>query len=658
MSLNPAQQKAVDTLSGPVLVLAGAGTGKTRVITARIANLIRHGTKPDRILGVTFTNKAAQEMQHRVGALLKKKSKSKPFLSTFHSLCLKILRQHITRLGYPPRFAIYDRSDQESIAREVLREVRMPEKMLAPSLLLYFVSHWKSNSVSPEEALRIADSDQMHLAAVAFGRYQRRLKNRGAVDFDDLLLCTEHLFREYADVAEEESQKFDQILIDEYQDTNTSQYRIIRTLAERHRNLCVVGDDDQSIYAWRGAKVENILNFKKDWPDAVVIYLQDNYRSTGPILHLANELIAFNAVRHEKVLRAARAGGSKPDIMQLPSEAKEAEEVVSRIRNRLSQPGIEPRDLAILFRTNDQPRVFEQELRKHKIPYILIGGTSFFDRKEVRDILAYLRAIEFPNDDVSVLRIINTPPRGIGQTTIERIQAAANQHEVPIKKIIDSPDLCPELHGEPLKRINSFASLLNDWKELSDQKRLGELMQNLIDQTEYLKEIDRNYQQPEERELRKTILEQMVNAITVYQTESPKPRLGEFIDQLAVGDRDISDEKDKQLARNAVALLTLHSAKGLEFPEVFLVGLEEGILPHHRSLGDEGEDVDEERRLCYVGITRAQERLTLSMALTRLKWGKPRETLPSRFLYEMTGMADNPKYLESVSGRRQSQKQR
>ncbi len=656
MALNPAQQQAVDTLSGPILVLAGAGTGKTRVITARIANLIRHGTKPDRILGVTFTNKAAQEMQHRVGALLKKKSKAKPFLSTFHSLCLKILRRHITRLGYPARFAIYDRSDQESVAREVLREVKMTEQMLAPSLLLFFISQWKSNSISPDQALRVADSDQMHLAAVAFRRYQRRLKNRGAVDFDDLLLCTEQLFHDCPDVSDQESASFDQILIDEYQDTNTSQYRIIRTLAERHRNLCVVGDDDQSIYAWRGARVENILNFKKDWPDAVVVYLQDNYRSTGPILHLANELIAFNAVRHEKILRAARPGGLKPEILQLPSEAKEAEEIVTRVRNRLSQPGIEPRDIAILFRTNDQPRVFEQELRKHKIPYVLIGGTSFFDRKEVRDVLAYLRAIEFGNDDVSLLRIINTPARGIGQTTIERIQAAANAQQVSIKKIIESPSMCPELSGEPLKRIVAFGELLADLRKLSKQKQLGKLMQQLIDRTNYIEEIDRNYRQTDEREARKIMLEQMVNAIAMYQQESTKPRLSEFIDQLAVGDRDIGEDKDKQLSRNAVALLTLHSAKGLEFPEVFLVGLEEGILPHHRSLAENSDEVDEERRLCYVGITRAQEHLTLSMALSRMKWGKPRETLPSRFLYEMTGMADNPKYLESVSGRSQSQK--
>ncbi len=653
MALNQAQQKAVDTLAGPLLVLAGAGTGKTSVITARIGNLIRHGTPADRILGVTFTNKAAQEMQQRVGKVLKKKAKQKPLLATFHSLCLRILRRHISRLGYPEKFAIFDRGDQESLARQVLREVKMTEQMLSPSQLLFHISNWKSHSVMPQEAVRVANDDEQHLAAVAFRRYQRRLKNMGAVDFDDLLLCTEQLFREHPEVTQEEAGRFDQILIDEYQDTNSSQYRIVRHLASGHRNLCVVGDDDQSIYAWRGAQVENILNFKKDWPEAVVVYLEQNYRSTGPILQLANELISFNSIRHDKVLKPARPKGPKPEILQLDSETKEAEEVVSRIKSRLQQPGIEPRDIAILFRTNEQPRTFEQELRKQKLPYILIGGMSFFDRKEVRDILAYLRAIE-SNDDASFLRIINTPARGIGQTSVEKIQRLAADHECSVGDVILNPSVRSELAREALKGATALGQIIDDCRLMLEENKLAAMVQHLIDATGYAREIERHYSNPDERAVRMVILEQMVNAVSVYSQEAEKPTLREFIDQLAVGDRQIDDEKEKQLARNAIVLMTLHSAKGLEFPEVYLVGLEEGILPHHRSLGENDASVDEERRLCYVGITRAQERLTLSMALTRMKWGKPRDTFPSRFLYEMIGMADHPKYVESVTGKRKA----
>ena len=659
MPLNPAQQQAVDTLSGPLLVLAGAGTGKTRVITMRIARLIRSGIKPDRILGVTFTNKAATEMQQRVGKVLggQKKSRGKqqppkPFLSTFHSLCLRVLRRHITRLGYPERFNIADRGDQESLARQVLREVRMSDKMLAPSTMLYHISTWKSRSIGPDEAIQDADTDEKHLAAMAFRRYQRRLKNSGCVDFDDLLLCTEQLFRESDEVATEEAARFDHILIDEYQDTNLSQYRIIKRLAVPHRNLCVVGDDDQSIYGWRGAQVENILKFRDDWPEAEVVYLQENYRSTKPILDLANRLIEFNAIRHDKTLQASRGSSHQPEILQCESETEEAKQIVSRIQQGIASGKAEPKDFAVLFRTKEQPRVFEQELRKQGVPYVLVGGMSFFDRTEVRDLLSYLRIVESDEEDTSLLRVLNKPPRGIGQGTAEKIQQLALDRGIPPTSLVLDPSIHSGLGGKAARGIAELSELISDCRRLIDAGQLAKVLQTVIDRVGYVQELERLYEQPEERELRLAVVEQLVSSLASYCQEEQSPNLRGFIDQLAVGDRTLDDEKEKQLSRNAVALMTLHSAKGLEFPEVFLVGLEEGILPHHRSLEDDDANVDEERRLCYVGITRAEERLTLSLSLARMKWGKPRQTFASRFLYEMTGKADHPKYLECITGQR------
>ncbi len=426
-SLNPAQRDAVLTPSGPLLVLAGAGSGKTRVVTVRIAQLIKMGIAPERILAVTFTNKAANEMQQRVRELIGRKRKAKPLISTFHSLCVRILRRHIHQLGYPTKFTIYASGQQEHVATAVLREVSLDGAKLKPSELLYYISRWKCRSIEPRQAAAAAETDKEHLAAVAYRRYQRQLKAAGAVDFDDLLLCTEQLFRTLPAVRREEARRFDHIMIDEYQDTNGSQYRIIKTLAAGHRNLCVVGDDDQSIYGWRGAEVEHILSFTRDWPNAKVIRLEENYRSTAEILNVANQLIRYNRVRHDKVLRAARAGGERPRILQFQDETAEAEQTIGDIRRRLGSDNVEPCDFAILFRTKEQPRAFEAELRRHNLPYILIGGMSFFDRREVRDVTAYLQLLDNPHDEIALRRVINTPPRGIGPTTVERLAARAAQ---------------------------------------------------------------------------------------------------------------------------------------------------------------------------------------------------------------------------------------
>jgi DNA helicase II / ATP-dependent DNA helicase PcrA len=667
--LNPAQIEAVRTLSGPLLVLAGAGTGKTRVVTYRIANLIRGGTKPDRILAVTFTKKAAAEMQQRAAALLAGKGKAsgigraatrgrakksdappKPEISTFHSLCVRILRRNIKHLGYPEKFVICDRGEQESQARAALRELRAPNAALPPGDLLGFIGRWKSAAVRPEKAAAAVDSEREILAAAGYRRYQDNLKNLGAVDFDDLLLLTEELFEKFPAVRKAEAARFDHVLVDEYQDTNQSQYQIVKGLAKDHRNLCVVGDDDQSIYAWRGAEVTHILRFQQDWPKTKVVRLEDNYRSTPEILHYANTLIAFNRQRHEKTLRPALPSGTRPIIMQCKDETDEAIRVVASIRHQLDAPErerrVEPRDVAILCRTNEQPRSFETELRRANVPYVLVGGMSFFDRKEVRDILAYLKVIDNPRDEPALRRIINQPPRGIGDAAQKRLLEEATSHGKMLWELLSDPIVVGGIDAKTADAVGRFVRLIEKLRAEQQKVGIAELVSHVIDEISYRDSLTKLYPDPSERESRLAALEEIVNAAGSYDANrrgAKAATLAGFLDDVLLGERDDSDEKESQLARNAVALMTLHSAKGLEFPHVYLVGMEEGILPHKRSVEAEGAAIDEERRLCYVGVTRAREQLTLSFALTRRKWGKPRPTVPSRFLYEMTGQADNPR---------------
>lgn len=648
-SLNPPQRTAVDTRRGPLLVLAGAGTGKTRVITYRIAKLINSGTAPDRILGVTFTNKAANEMQERLKKLLRKKGDKEPLISTFHSLCVRILRRHIEILGYPKKFGIYSRGDQESLARSVLKDINVSDALLAPGQLLYYISRWKCKSMMPDDASLDADTDRLLLAAVGFRKYQSKLKSLGVVDFDDLLLLTERLFTNHEDVRKEEAGRFDHLLIDEYQDTNSSQYRIVTALAQDHGNLCVVGDDDQSIYGWRGAEVEHILGFRHDWPGCKVVELVDNYRSTASIIEVANNLIKFNQTRHEKELCAARPGGLTPKIVQYPNETREAAETVLEIRNRMERDGREPRDFAILFRTKEQPRAFETELRKQKLPYVLIGGMSFFDRKEVQDVVAYLRLLGEQPDDLSVLRIANRPPRGVGKKAADQILDHSLKQKVAIWDMLVEGNR-PRLPAAANRGIDGLIGAIKSAKATMKNQTMVDAARKLIETVGYRAEIERLYDDPKERQSRWAGVEQVINALGIYEKDSKKPSMTEFLDRLMLGDQDTNDEKEKQLKKNAIVLMTLHSAKGLEFPEVYMVGLEEGILPHHRSLEEDGEGVEEERRLCYVGVTRAEERLTLSLSLSRMKWGKPRDTQPSRFLYELTNKAEHPNYYAAVNG--------
>jgi DNA helicase-2/ATP-dependent DNA helicase PcrA len=650
--LNAAQRDAVRTLRGPVLVLAGAGSGKTRVITFRIAHLIRSGVRPERILAVTFTNKAAQEMSERAATLLGKRHKTRPHISTFHSLCVNILRREIEAIGYPKSFAIYDRNDQESVARSALRDVKAPTAALRPSDLLYRISRWKMEGKRAEFVAESIEEERDELAAAAYRRYEKSLRAAGALDFDDLLLCTEELFHEHPAALERQQARFEHILVDEYQDTNATQYRIISALARPHRNLCVVGDDDQSIYGWRGADIENILGFDREFADAKIVRLEENYRSTPEVLALANTLIVHNSQRREKTLRATRQSGQPPRFLELDDEVEEAKRVVGEIKYAVSRQLAAPRDFAILFRTNEQPRLFESELRSAQLPYVLIGGMSFFDRREVRDLLAYLKVLANPADEVSLLRIINTPARGIGEASVEKLLTRAVHAGASLWDVLPQAESDGEVPFKAAESIHEFRGLIDHWREKFQQSPLAEQFRGLIERMDYRSEIARNYPDPLDRTNRWNTVEELVNALAQYEERAKKPSLAGFLEDIALVGREEENDKEGKLNRNAVVLMTLHSAKGLEFPNVYLVGVEEGLLPHERALQEGRDGIAEERRLAYVGVTRARDRLTLTYAKSRTKWGKRRPTKPSRFLAEMRGEVAAPEPKESRVGKK------
>ncbi len=638
--LNAAQNEAVTTLSGPLLVLAGAGTGKTRVITMRIANLIRHGIDPERILSVTFTNKAAKEMLERALALLGGRPKRRPWISTFHSFCVRVLRQEIEVLGYPKNFTIYDRSDQEATARRALRDMRVAEKQMKPGDLINRIGQWKSQGVLSHEASEYVDHDGDLLAAMGYKKYQSVLKASGSVDFDDLLLLTNDLFRNHPDVLERYQQRFDHVQIDEYQDTNGSQFDLIAALVRKHKNLCVVGDDDQSIYGWRGADVAHILKFPTVFPGAKVVRLQENYRCTEQILGLANSIVKHNRNRHDKRLFAFKNVPGSVRYREYENEDVEAETVVREIEFHVRNQRAEANDYAILFRTNEQPRAFEFQLRRFKVPYVLLGERSFFDNKECRDLMAYLRIISQPLDEQSLLRIINTPARNISDASVEKILAKAVQSKVRFWDAVPELRDVKEITPKAAAAVESFEQLLADFRRRFDEapKRMAETFHDLLETIDYDNEILRSYKTPEQQMVRQGIVEQVIEMLQQYAANNDEPTLAGFLDETALSGRDDEPDKEDQLKQRGVRLMTIHAAKGLEFPRVYLVGMEEGLLPHRRSVEAEDEtpqSIEEERRLCYVGITRARDSLTLTRALFRKKWGRMRETTPSRFLHEM-----------------------
>ena len=635
--LNPPQREAVVTHSGPLLVLAGAGTGKTRVITYRMAELIRHGIEPDRILSVTFTNKAAREMQERMSNLLGRRLKTKPTISTFHSLCVRILREEIEILGYPKKFTIYDRGDQESAARKALRDIRLTDAALKPADLISRISRWKMEGILADNATNFVNDDRDFLAAAAYRRYQQSLRAAGAVDFDDLLLLTAQLFDEFPEVLQRCQNRFEHVQIDEYQDTNEMQFQIISALVRPHRNLCVVGDDDQSIYGWRGAEVKHILGFQQQFPGAKVVRLQDNYRCTTQIIQLANQLVHHNRGRHEKTL-VAHKSGTEVVFRSYPDEQVEAESVIREINYLVKELNVPPQDLAILFRTNEQPRLFESELRRVHIPYVLVGGQSFFDRREVRDLMAYLKILANPTDEVSLLRIINVPTRGIGDASVEKLLNRAVKSGRKLFDVVSEAAAEREITAKTAANVETFRQLLQEYRERFSAPRasLAATFEALIEAIDYESEIVKQYKDAGQQLARTGVIEECVTALRQYEEKVNRPSIADFLEQTSLTGNEREFGENEEFEKPAVKLMTLHSAKGLEFTRVYLVGWEEGILPHQRSVEDESPTaVEEERRLAYVGITRARDHLAISYALTRMKWGKRRESVPSRFLREM-----------------------
>jgi DNA helicase-2/ATP-dependent DNA helicase PcrA len=659
--LNPAQAEAVLAPPGPLLVLAGAGTGKTRVVITRIAQLVKRGTPPSRILAVTFTNKAAREMLARATTMLgggrprrqpAGEEPQRPEISTIHSLCVRILRRHAARLGYPERFAIIDRGEQEATARSALKAIKVPETTLSPGDLVDRVSRWKSRAVRPAAALDTvpADADDTWtLAAAGYRRYQEALKTAGAVDFDDLLLLVDELFSTDEEVRRAEAGRFDHLLIDEYQDTSGIQERILAALARDHRSICVVGDDDQSIYAWRGAEISHILEFTRRWPGATVVKLEENYRSTPEIIRAANLLIEQNARRHGKTLVSNAPSGMPPAVVQAQDETDEARRVVGDLESLLRERRCSPGESAILVRTGEQTRSFEQELRRKQIPYELVGSRSFFDRREVKDVMAFLRLLVDPDDDLALARIANVPPRGLSAQTVQAARTGAAEAGTSLWRELLTMRERGRLSSAAAGGLATLERLvaLRRATAGAGQPQGALLLRRLLDEVGYRRHLDKEYaDDPAEAESRWACCEEVAAALDEHERGRPhQADLGRvirgFLDDFVLQVEEQEDRfKDDKPKGDVTRLMTLHAAKGLEFDCVWMVGLEEGILPHHRSLAAGLQAIDEERRLCYVGVTRARKRLVLSLCLTRTKWGKSKPCRPSRFLYELTGQAE------------------
>ncbi|MBC8329924.1 MAG: UvrD-helicase domain-containing protein [Planctomycetes bacterium] len=632
--LNPEQRRAAETLEGPLLVLAGAGTGKTRVITYRIAHMLARFIEPESVLAVTFTNKAATEMKERIAALVGKADAERLSVGTFHAFCVRRLRQHADKLGFSKGFSICDASDQQSAVKAAMRELRIPEKTLHPGLVQSRISLAKNQLLSQSELLERSGGDEELVCAV-WERYDAALRRQRMLDFDDLLLQTLKLLQEHPRALRSFRERWQYVLVDEYQDTNGPQYEIVRLICQEHRNLCVVGDDDQSIYSWRGADVRKILGFAKDFPGAEVVRLETNYRSTKDILEAANRVIAHNIGRHPKELRAHAGPGQPVCTFEARDEEDEADFIASEIGFLVRRGDAAWRDVAILVRTQVQPRAFEARLRAAGVPYRLVGGMSFFDRKEIRDLLAYLKLVANPDDESSLLRILNCPPRGVGKTSVERVLAWATERGLSANHAFARAE---EIEKVPAAAKKAVVELLETLAELGRRrggKRLVETLKEMVGRVGYQQEVERCYPDPQTRQVRWAAVEELYNFAENYARRSGKPSLAGFLEELALNAADQQDDDGQD--QDAVALMTLHAAKGLEFPRVYLVGLEEGILPHSRAVAEGG--VDEERRLMYVGVTRAREHLTVSYAAERARFGRRSATTPSRFWYELLGEA-------------------
>ena len=633
-TLNPPQREAVAQTEGPVLILAGAGSGKTRVLTHRIAYLMdEKGVNPWNILAITFTNKAAQEMRERVDKLVGFGSES-IWVSTFHSACVRILRRHIDNLGYDTNFTIYDTDDQKSLMKDVCRKMNIDTKIYKERSLLAQISHAKDELLTPDDMeMKAAGDYNMKKVASVYREYQAALRKNNALDFDDLIVKTVELFEKCGAVLEYYQERFKYIMVDEYQDTNTAQFKFISLLAQRYQNLCVVGDDDQSIYKFRGANIGNILGFEHVFPDARVIRLEQNYRSTRNILNAANQVIANNTERKAKTLWTENEEGSKVHFRQFLNAYEEAEYVAGEI-GKLKRNGLgNYRDCAILYRTNAQSRIFEEKFIAANIPYKLVGGVNFYARKEIKDLLCYLKTINNARDDLAVQRIINVPKRGIGATTLGRVQDYADNMGISLYEALRVAEEVPSI-GRSLSKIDGFVTFIQMLKSKADVLTVEEILQEVIDSTGYVAELEA--EDTEESRARIDNIDELISKTVDYQEameEQNQPAtLSGFLEEVAlVADIDTVDPD-----QDYVLLMTLHSAKGLEFPKVFMVGMEDGIFPSHMTIsyGDDGE-MEEERRLCYVGITRAMKDLTLTCAQQRMIRGETQYNRVSRFVREI-----------------------
>ena len=637
-TLNDMQQAATFYTEGPLLILAGAGSGKTRVLTHRIAYLIEEKhVAPYHIMAITFTNKAAAEMRSRVNQIVGFGAEQ-VWVSTFHSACVRILRRYIDRIGYQNDFTIYDTDDQKKLLKEVIKRLNLDPKMFKESAVQNKISDFKNKLMTTSDVAQMAQTDfkQRNISKI-YDEYQEMLKKNNALDFDDLIMKTVQLFRQCPEVLENYQDRLQYIMVDEYQDTNAAQFALIRLLAERHKNLCVVGDDDQSIYKFRGADIFNILQFEKYFPDAKVIKLEQNYRSTKNILAAANAVIRHNNGRKDKTLWSEKEEGTKIDLYQAEDGYAEADMIASAIKEEVDFGRADYSDFAILYRTNAQSRALEEKLLMKNIPYKIIGGQNFYQRKEIKDVLAYLRVISNSTDDIGVERIINVPKRGIGAASVDKVKDFARAHDMDLYDALLEVEHIPEV-SRAAKKIGTFTELMEQLKADLQEMSLKDLVEEVLAQTGYVAELAA--ENTDEANGRIENIDELISKIAEYENTTDNPSLSEFLEEVAlVSEIDNLDENSSY-----VVLMTVHSAKGLEFPNVFLCGMEDGLFPGYMSImADDEDELEEERRLCYVAITRAMKHLTISYAKRRMLRGETQYNIVSRFVKEIPPMIVNSK---------------
>ena len=629
-TLNDMQQLAVYHTEGPLLILAGAGSGKTRVLTHRIAYLIEEKhVQPYNIMAITFTNKAAGEMRERVNKIVGFGAEQ-VWVSTFHSACVRILRRYIDRIGYSNDFTIYDTEDQKKLLKDVIKNLNLDPKMYKENAVLGKISDFKNKLVTTGEVAQMAQSDfkLLNLSKI-YNNYQEALKKNNALDFDDLIMKTVHLFRKCPEVLESYQERLKYIMVDEYQDTNSVQFELIRLLSGKYHNLCVVGDDDQSIYKFRGADITNILSFEETFPGAKVVKLEQNYRSTNNILEAANSVIANNAHRKEKHLWSENGEGKEVSFIHYETAYGEAEDVIDKIQTSVHMGKHQYQDCAILYRTNAQSRAFEEKCIKKSVPYRLVGGVNFYQRQEIKDILAYLKTIDSGRDDLSVTRIVNVPKRGIGQVTLNKLAVYASEHGMRLFQAMEQAEQIPGI-GKAADKIKGFVNQIMVFRALAKELDAAELIESILEQTGYLEELEKL--EEDKAQAKQENLDEFQNKAADYYANHDEAALTDFLEEVAL----VADIDNMDSEADSLTLMTLHSAKGLEFPVVYMTGMEEGLFPSYMSMnsGDPG-DIEEERRLCYVGITRAMQQLTLTAAKQRMVHGNIQYSAISRFVKEL-----------------------